>query len=454
MSAPLRLHWSAISDVGRVRKDNQDSGYAGPWLLAVCDGVGGAARGDIASSTAISQVRKLDDESPAGLDAEHLLSAVAGALHRAHDRIGELVDEDPSLSGTSTTATLLFFDGAQLAVGHVGDSRAYLMREGSISQLTSDHTFVQSLIDEGRITPEEALVHPHRNVILKALDGMHEAEPDLFMLTVQPGDRLLVCSDGATASLGDDRICDILGTGTPDYAAIELTRASLEAGSTDNVTCIVADVLDPAGAEARAEDLADLQPMLVGAASELRRKPARSGRPTALFRGHRSGDTGEMEPIDADLPDLPADVHAIHTDPIDPESARYAPRAPHRFAWLRRLLGLITVVGVAWVGVAAAWTWVQDQYYVGEVDGQVCIFRGVNSSLPGVSLSEPYEATNISTDRLRPLQADGVASGLAADDLDDARGIVENLAKQQVTSDEGTTSTTATTPADVGTCGS
>src|SRR6478752_6434620 len=244
-TAPLRLDFAAISDVGRVRKDNQDSGYAGPWLLAVCDGVGGAARGDIASSTAIHQLRKLD-EPP----TEDLLGQVAGALHRAHDRIGELVDEDPALNGTSTTATLALFDGTRLGLGHVGDSRAYLYREGEITQLTKDHTFVQSLIDEGRITEDEARTHPHRNLILRAVDGVHETDPDLFYIELAPGDRLLLCSDGASGVLDHDRLTDILGTGSVDYAVVELIRASLDAGSSDNVTCVVADVVaQPEGAE-------------------------------------------------------------------------------------------------------------------------------------------------------------------------------------------------------------
>ena len=123
--ADLHLVYSAISDVGRVRKDNQDSGYAGPWLLAVADGVGGAARGDVASAAAIQQIRKLDEQP-----TEDLLAQVAGALHRAHDRIGELVDQDPALNGTSTTAVVALFDGTRLGMGHVGDSRAYLLRAG------------------------------------------------------------------------------------------------------------------------------------------------------------------------------------------------------------------------------------------------------------------------------------------------------------------------------------
>jgi serine/threonine protein phosphatase PrpC len=417
--AALRLQFAAISDVGRVRKDNQDSGYAGPWLLTVCDGVGGAARGDIASSTAVQQLRRLDAPP-----SDDLLGQVAGALHRAHDRIGELVDEDPALSGTSTTATIALFDGTRLGIGHVGDSRAYLYRNGELSQLTHDHTFVQSLLDEGRISADEARVHPHRNLILKALDGVHEAEPDLFELEVVAGDRLLLCSDGVSGVLDDGRLADILSTGSPDYAAVELVRASLEAGSSDNVTCIVADVLD--ASTPVVDD--DPEPMLVGAAAELRRRAPRT-RQGSIFRGHRSGDTGELDPVPAEIP---ADVpFAIPSDPIDPEEARYAPRPPRRFGWLRRLLVAAIVVGIVWVAAAAAWSWSQRQYYVGEQNGQVVIFRGVNADLPGLSLSAPYETTNVELDRLSDFDAGKVREGIEAGNLEDARKTVDNLAARQ-----------------------
>src|SRR6478736_1474668 len=250
----LRLDYGAVSDVGRVRRDNQDSGYAGPWLLAVCDGVGGAARGDIASSTAITQLRRLD-QAPGNGSSEELLARIAGAVHRAHDRLVELVDEDPALSGTSTTATLLAFDGVRLGIGHVGDSRAYLYRDGAIRQLTLDHTFVQTLIDEGRITEDEARVHPHRNLIMRAIDAVSDSEPDLFIVDLAVGDRVLLCSDGASGVLPDGRLADILSTGSPEFAAVELVRASLEAGSSDNVTCVVADVLEEAAPEADAHPI-------------------------------------------------------------------------------------------------------------------------------------------------------------------------------------------------------
>ena len=417
MTGPLRLAYSAISDVGRVRRDNQDSGYAGPWLLTVCDGVGGAARGDLASSTAVQQLRKLDAEP-----TDDLLALVAGAIHRADDRIGELVEEDPELSGTSTTATVALFDGSRLGVGHLGDSRGYLFRGGELRQLTHDHTFVQSLIDEGRISEEESRVHPHRNLILKALDGVRHEEPDLFEVPLEVGDRIFLCSDGACGTLDDARMADILATGTPDYAAVELVRASLEAGSSDNVTCVVADVIDT-------EPDPDLQPLLVGAAADLPRKATGGVTGRGLFRGHRSGDTGEIDPVPDDLP---ADMHVIPSDPIDREAQRYAPRPPARHTWLKRLLALAVLLGIIWVALAAAWSWSQQQFYVGVSDDRVTIFRGLNAEIPGIEISHPYEVTDVDVANLSEIDAEQVAEGIEASDLDDARAtVVDNYAARQ-----------------------
>jgi protein phosphatase len=420
----VRLDFSAISDVGRVRKDNQDSGYVGPYLIAVCDGVGGAARGDVASSTAIAQLRRLEETPPTAETSEsELLDMVSGALHRAHDRITELVDKNPALNGTSTTATVALFDGDhRVAMGHVGDSRAYLFRDGEISQLTHDHTFVQTLIDDGRISEADARVHPHKNLILRAIDGIHDLEPDLFVMDLKLGDRLLVCSDGCSGVLEPGRLADILSTGSPDYAAVELVRASLEAGSSDNVTCLVAEVVAGSPADVAAT------PLLVGAAADMRARRARGAKTGSLFRGHRSGDTGELEPIRAEIPEEAGE--AFPSDPVDLETVRYAPIAPARYRWLSRLLVLAVVVGVLWMIAAAAWSWSQRQYFVGEQDGTVVIFRGLDASLPGIDLSEPYETTNVTLDRLSEFDADSVREGLDATSLEDARHKVENLAEK------------------------
>ena len=410
MTSPsLRLRYAALSDVGRVRKDNQDSGYAGEHLLVIADGVGGAARGDIASSTAVQILRRLDDTP-----SDDLLEALAGAIHRAHDRIAELVEEDPELEGTSTTVTVALFDGNRIGVGHVGDSRGYLLRDGELSQLTKDHTFVQSLIDEGRITEEEARTHPHRNLILRAVDGVHETDPDLFMLELAPGDRILLCSDGASGVLDNDRLADILGTGTVDYAVVELVRASLDAGSTDNITCVVADVVDADAAAADAETAAAATtgPMLVGAAAEQPRRAGASSK--SFFRGHRSGDTGEMEPVPG-------------TEPVDPEELRYAPRAPRRFTWLRRVVVLLVLLGLLSFGSMAAYGWTQKQYYVAVSDSKVAIFRGIQADLPGLTLSRLHSTSRVTLESLPEYRAEQVRDGISADDLDDARRIVANI---------------------------
>lgn len=411
--AVFRLHWSALSDVGRVRKDNQDSGYAGPWLLAVCDGVGGAARGDIASATAVQVLRRLDEQS-----ADDPLERLAGAMHRAHDRIAELAEDDESLNGTSTTATVGLFDGRSLAVAHVGDSRAYLLRGGELSQLTHDHTFVQGLVDEGRITEDEARVHPHRNLILKALDGVRDPDPDLFTVSLALGDRLLLCSDGACGVLDDAALTALLSEGTPDFAAVELVRASLEAGSSDNVTCVVADVV--AGDDQLPTDLG---PLLVGAAADLPRTTG-AGTSEATVAARTTGATGTAT---GTLP--PGAEGAVVTDP---EAVRYAPRPPHRFTWLRGLFILLFLGGVLWVAGVAAWSWSQQQYYVGEHEGTVTIFRGLDATLPGgFELSHPYEVSDVRMDGLSDYDADLVRDGIDAGDLDAARSTVDNLAAQQ-----------------------
>jgi protein phosphatase len=168
--------------------------------------------------------------------------------------------------------------------------------------------------------------------------------------------------------------------------------------------------------------------MLVGAAADdLKRK--RGGAMTSLFRGHRSGDTGELEPVLADIPDdIP---HAITSDPIDPEEARYAPQPPRRFVWVRVLLSIVVVIGLLWIGLAAAWSWSQTQYFVGESDGVVTIYRGLNGDLAGLDLSSPYEASDVDLDRLSDFDAARVREGIEAGSLDDARSTVENLAQRQ-----------------------
>ena len=404
---PMALRYAALSDVGRVRKDNQDSAFASQHLLVVADGVGGAARGDLASATAVNALRRLDGPPP-----PDLLEALAGAIHRAHDRIAELVEQDPELDGTSTTVTAGLFDGRRIGVAHIGDSRGYLLRDDTLSQLTRDHTFVQSLIDEGRITEEESRTHPHRNLILRAVDGVHDTDPDLFYIDLAPGDRILLCSDGASGVLDPVRLADILGTGSTDYAAVELVRAALDAGSSDNVTCVVADVVT--AADPASDETAHTGPVLVGAAAD----HSRRGGQRALFRGHRGGDTGELDPV----PGAPARE-------ADPEELRYAPRPPRGRRWVRRLAVLLIVLLVI-VGLCiAGYRWSQSQYFVAADGDRVAIYRGVQVDIPGVKMNHVAEDTDVTLAALSDFPTQQVSAGIPADSLPEARGIVRRLTR-------------------------
>lgn len=271
----LSLDYAALSDVGRVRRNNEDSAYAGPHLLLLADGMGGAAAGEVASAAAVQVLRRLDTATITG---EDMIEALAGAVHRANERLSELVEEDPEREGMGSTVTALMFDGEQLGLAHLGDSRAYRMRDGRLQQLSHDHTFVQSLVDEGRISQEEAFTHPHRNLILRVLDGRPDSDPDLQMLDVQAGDRLLLCSDGLPDYVNDDVIAAAMADGTPDSVVVDLITHALEAGSNDNVTCIVADVVETAQTGAGA-------PQLVGAAAELAQGGTGGAEPTIAVRG-------------------------------------------------------------------------------------------------------------------------------------------------------------------------
>ncbi len=333
-----------------------------------------------------------------------MLGALAGAVHRSHDRIAQLVREHPEIEGTSSTVTAAMFNGSVVGVAHVGDSRGYLLREGTLSQLTTDHTFVQSLIDEGRITEEEARVHPHRNLILRAVDGVHEPEPDVFTVDSAAGDRLLLCSDGCSGVLDDGELTRLLGEGTPEDAAAGLVRAALAAGSSDNVTVVVADVVDDDD-----EGTAPTTPLTVGAAAEAsRRRP--------LGRTKLATDTGEL-PVVPDHPD----------SGVDPEEARYAPQPPRRSRGTRRVLMLVLVaVLLALIGIGA-YKWSQAQYYVANDGEDVVIFQGVQAELPGVQMHHVKEGSPYVLDDLPSYRARQVRDGISANSLVDARAVIGSL---------------------------
>ncbi len=393
----LRLRFTALSDVGRVRRDNQDSAYAGPYLLVIADGVGGAARGDIASSAAVEAIRKLD--VPPGNDP---LSELAATIHLAHDRLAEIVEGHSDLDGTSTTVSAAVFDGAQLAVGHVGDSRGYLLRKGSLRQLTDDHTLVQSLVDEGRITEDEARVHPHRNLILRAVDGVHEPEPDLFTADIEPGDRLLFCSDGCSGVLDDEALAVLLALDPLENAAARLVSSALDAGSSDNVTVVVAEVVE-------SDEEITAPALVVGAAASA---------PHLRIANESTGNLSDSE----------FSALGEEAPPIDPEDLRYAPQPPRRGNVLRRLAVvaavLVLLVGATW----GAYAYSQTRYYVSDSAGKVAIFKGVDLSIPvGPSLHHVVKSTNIPLSAIEPYFAAEVRNGKTVDSFAKAEKYVAGL---------------------------
>jgi PPM family protein phosphatase len=324
-------------------------------------------------------------------------------VHRANERLSELVEEDPDREGMGSTVTALMFDGTQLGLAHLGDSRAYRMRDGLLYQLSHDHTFVQSLVDEGRISQEEAFTHPHRNLILRVLDGRPDSDPDLEMLDVRAGDRLMLCSDGLPDYVSDEVIAASMAAGTPDSVVVELITHALEAGSNDNVTCVVADVVETPPASAGA-------PQLVGAAAELAQGGTGRGEPTIAVRRGGDGAGG-----------------GGHSTAVDPEELRYAPRAPKRFPWLRRILVLLVILGVIGGGAWFAYNWTQNQYYVGTDGDNVAIFQGVEADLPGITLSKVYEKQALQVNKLPTYSREQVEGNIQADNLAGARSIVSEL---------------------------
>ena len=405
----LSLRYSAVSDVGRLRKNNQDSGYAGARLLVVADGMGGAPAGDVASAETVLAFRPLDDEAPGDL-----VEALAGAVRSANERVAARIQADPSVEGMGTTVTAVLFDGEQMALAHLGDSRGYRLRDGELAPLTNDHTLVQGLVDAGRLTEEEARHHPHRSMILRVVDDAPDSTADITLLDPRPGDRLLLCSDGLTGVVSEASIAEVLADGTPDSAALELTELALRAGGPDNITCIVADIVDDdtaGGASPGSEDstAAAGGMLLVGAAAEQPRGPL--GPHETSVRA----DTGELPAVTA------AD------DDVDPEELRYAPRPPRRFQWLRRLAVLAVVCallyGVGWV----AYDWTQRQYYVGTFGDGVAIYQGVQVDVPGIELSSVYAPADLVLTSLPEYARERVTRGIKAGSLPDAEATLEEL---------------------------
>ena len=386
----LILRYAVRSDLGLVRSNNEDSVYAGPRLLAIADGMGGHAAGEVASKIVIGALENLDADRPPG----DLIAALRDSVMDANERLSAAVARDSQLDGMGTTLTALRFSGAQVGLVHVGDSRAYLLRSGQLSQITHDDTYVQYLVDSGKLTPDEAKDHPRKSVILRALRGA-DVEPDVSVREARAGDRYLLCTDGLSDVVSTETIFETLQLPDPQESADRLVELALRGGGPDNVTVVVADVV-----QARPGDAVDDVPVIAGAF---------------------------VDPAAADVPgdDSPAERAAGLGRVVPPAAAAPAP-VKKRGRWRTPVL-IAAVLVLIFGGLAGTYAWAQTQYYVGHAGDQVAIYRGVDASFGPIKFSEVTENTDLRLNDLVPSWRSQVQSGITASSKGDAERIVRRL---------------------------
>jgi serine/threonine protein phosphatase PrpC len=408
----LVLRYSARSDRGLVRQNNQDAVYAGPRLLALADGMGGHAAGEVASSLVISALAPLDEDDP----GDDLLAELREATVEGNAAITRHVADSPDLEGMGTTLTAILFAGTRLGLVHIGDSRAYQLREGTLSQITKDDTFVQSLIDEGRITEEEAHTHPQRSLLLRAITGQ-DIEPSLTMREARPGDRYLLCSDGLSGVVSDETLAETLATyRDPRECADRMIELALRGGGPDNITCIVADVVDI--------DFGDDAPIVGGSVGDGRDEGPRPD--SAAARASATTMTRALPRI----------------EPVP------AATAARKRSTLRVVAAIGAVVLVLAAACGLARLWVMQQYYVGVDADQVTIFQGVRGEVLGVPLHNVVEHTDITLDQLTESDRNMVSDGIIAPEgLDDANLLVDRLRGRMLAPCPVISATTAPTAA-------
>jgi protein phosphatase len=374
-----RVLTAAASHVGRIRASNQDSGYAGTHLFMVADGMGGHAGGDVASSLATQAVTAVADERFDSITVAQ--DALVEAVKNSAQELSDAVRSHPDLQGMGTTVSALIRYDDKVVIAHIGDSRIYLFRKKKLEQITTDHTFVQKLVETGRITAEEATVHPRRNVLMRVL-GDFDTNPDVdtVILETEPGDRWMLCSDGLCGYVTDDTVAQILRE-TPDAveASNRLVEAALDRGAPDNVTVVIAGVNETNVSAAS-------RPILVGAAAEplifdtvTKRIPAIAGR-----FGSGAG-LGQAETFAT--PDFLETIIAEDKE-----------RASHR----RRRWAAYLAIPITLIAGFALWGyfWTQSQFYVGADGNTVVIYRGVAGEIAGLDLNSVEQETDIRVTQL------------------------------------------------------
>lgn len=474
-TSQLFLYSTTVSDVGTVRANNQDSSFAGEHLVAICDGMGGHAGGDTASTIAIRSLAHIERE-----DREQDVAAIASMMETsvmaAHDAIVGKARHERKLSGMGTTVTAVALVDDYWVLSHIGDSRAYLLRDGALCQVSQDHSYVQHLINTGRITEQEAKNHPQRNVVMRVLGDFDiDPHPDIAVLKAHPADRWLLCSDGLCGVLENSTIADaLLSMSNLTECAQHLVSMALRAGSTDNVTAVIADAtlaldvhafdlphqtpLVGGAASSSLEPIADIVNEPVAAAPALRDEGSPAQRAAALMQSsearkarHDDDDKPKLAhpsaareeestlstPDTGEIPIVQKADGALSSDPNDPQVAKAIEvqqekqrKTAHKHKRNKRITVIIAILVLLLTGAGAGYAtyrWSQTRYYVGESNGKVAIFQGVPTNIFGFSLSHEVERTSISTSDLPQTWRDELTEGITRDNLDEARAHVKYL---------------------------
>ena len=385
------LRFAARSDVGLIRTNNEDAVYAGPRLVAVADGMGGHAAGDVASAVTIATIAPLDDDDP----PSDLLGALEQSIRQANEQLRQMMEADSELDGMGTTLTALLWGGTRLGLAHIGDSRAYLLRDGELTQITHDHTLVQHMVDQGQLDPADIPTHPQRSVILRVLNGRADAEADLSIREARAGDRYLLCSDGLSGVVSSETLRDTLAGADPEQTVDALVDLALRGGAPDNVTCVVCDVVEASNAGSAA-------PVIGGSVAEgddarVREPDTAAGRAAAL-RTHRR-----------------------------PATHRLADDEPVRRRWRGPALVFVLLLVVTGALFGGTWWYSQHQFYVGTDGRQVVIYKGINGRVLGIDYSSPIENTGIVMASLPAFERERVAATIGARNKADAERIVGQL---------------------------
>jgi len=403
---------AAKSDRGKIRSSNQDSGYAGVNLFVVADGMGGHAGGDIASALATQLVAQVDD---AYQDADLAVGTLLEAMQSANEKLTATVKEYAYLAGMGTTMDSLIFTGTKASIAHIGDSRVYLLRDGVMNQITKDHTFVQTLVDSGRITEEEALIHPRRNVLMRVLgDASDEPQFDVYPIDVLPGDRFLLCSDGLCGVVPNALIEENMKVANLDEAVDLLIEEAKEYGAPDNVTVILVEIHD-GDVELPTQGIT----WLGSAANEVVIKPNSAGRILEIFSPKAWLDSfrnsaGKEEYLAVDDPAFAQAVQEFG--------------GKVRNWKLRGLLFFVLLAVVATASIWGIYSYTQTRYYLGVQDGKVAIYQGIKESFGGFGFSHLYEESDLVATSLPTFQQELLARTISANSLADAKAKLNQIA--------------------------